>query len=356
MFISEIRLKNFRNYRECFLTLNQKVNILRGSNAQGKTNLAEAVYYVCVGRSPRTSRDRELIRWDTEAAYVSAAAQKSYGKIKVECYLTKNEKRISINSVPISRMGELMGAINAVFFSPDELKVVKDGPSDRRRFMDIDICQLSKTYFYALNRYNKILAQRNKLLKKGGDIGAQLDVWNLQLADPAAKIIAARADFVDKLKAHAKEAHAYLSDGAENLEVEYEGIAGWRDGDIKAAFLAELKKTREKDIFNGYTNSGIHKDDLQLTVNGVDVRAYGSQGQQRTAILALKLAELEIFAAEIGEYPVLILDDVLSELDPKRQQKLLERIKTVQTIITCTGMSIEIPDATIFEVKAGEIF
>jgi len=354
MYISEIRLKNFRNYRECLAELSPKVNILRGANAQGKTNLAEAIYYVCVGRSPRTPRDRELIRWDTEAAYVSATAVKSYGKIKVEGYLTKNEKRISINSIPISRMGELMGAINAVFFSPDELKVVKESPSDRRRFLDIDICQLSKAYFYALNRYNKILAQRNRLLKKGGDIGTQLDVWDLQLIEPAAKIISARINFVEKLKVYAAEAHAYLSGGKETLELSYEGIADCGSEDLKGAYLAELKRTREKDLLNGFTTSGAHKDDLIIRVNGADIRTYGSQGQQRTAILALKLAELEIFASEIGEYPVLILDDVFSELDGARQHKLLERIKNVQTLITCTDTVLEIQGARVFEVKAGE--
>jgi len=364
MYISELRLKDFRNYRDCALELSPNINILRGSNAQGKTNLAEAAYYLCVGRSLRTARDRELIRWETDGAYISAAAVKSYGTIKVEGYLTKTEKRISVNGLPISRMGELMGALCTVLFTPDELKVVKDGPSDRRRFMDIDICQLSKAYFYALNRYNKILSQRNKLLKSAQQkntaaIAAQLDVWDLQLAEQGAKIIAARADFITRLRPRAHAAHAYLSDGKENLEIEYETIPMLKGADgagvLKEAFLAELKRWREKDIYNGFTNSGAHKDDIRLTIDGADVRAYGSQGQQRTAILALKLAELEIFAENIGEYPVLILDDVFSELDPVRQKKLLDRIKNTQAIITCADTNFNIDGAVIFEINKGAI-
>ncbi|MDR3318172.1 MAG: DNA replication/repair protein RecF [Clostridiales bacterium] len=355
MYISEIILRDFRNYSSVSLALQNGVNIFCGANAQGKTNLVEAIYYTCVGRSPRTPRDKELIRWDGESAYLSASAQKACGKVMVEGYLTRTEKRISINGLPISRMGELMGAINAVFFSPDELKIIKESPSDRRRFMDIDISQLSKAYFYDLNRYNKTLAQRNRLLKTGGNITDQLSVWDLQLADTGSRIIKARAAFIDKLKVYAKNAHAELTDGAESLDVDYECIPSYDRADIREAYLAELSRTRTKDLFNGYTNIGVHKDDIALGIGGADIRAYGSQGQQRTATLALKLAELEIFAGETGEYPILILDDVLSELDTARQRKLIERIKNVQTLITCTHTDIAFDSAAVFTVKAGSI-
>lgn len=355
MYIDSLRLKNFRNYEDMSAALSPGVNIIMGKNAQGKTNLVESVYYMCVGKSPRTPRDKELIRWQTEQAYIRLNAVKSTGNIRLEAYLTRTEnKRISINSIPISRMGELMGAVNAVFFSPDEIRIVKESPSDRRRFVDIDLSQISKAYFYNLSRYNKILYQRNKLLKSGKNLSDTLYIWDVQLAETGAKIALARKNFLSRIAVHAQAAHHYLTDTGETLTVEYEGITGETETELKDNFMAQLEKSRPKDILHGYTGAGIHKDDISLSINGTDIRTYGSQGQQRTTALSLKLAELEVFAEECGEYPVLILDDVLSELDIERQTRLLSHLKT-QTIITCTHMEVKPPCARVFYIREGLI-
>lgn len=355
MHIERLILKNFRNYSFADVKLGEKKNILIGQNAQGKTNLAEAIYYLCVGKSLRTPREKELIKWDTDRAYVRADAIKSSGKVKIEAYLTRTEnRRVSINGIPIRRMGELMGAVNAVLFSPTEMRIIKDAPADRRRFMDIDLSQLSKRYFYCLSRYNKIIAQRNKLLKSGKNINETLDIWDSQLAREGAVIAHMRSDFVKKLARHAYEAHKYLA-GNEELNITYEGICLSDESCTEKGLYEQLQRDRELDILRGYTNSGVHKDDIAITVNNIDLRSYGSQGQQRTAALALKLAELEIFAEEAGEYPVLILDDVLSELDVDRQKRLLERINNVQSIITCTRFNYDQSNARLFSVSDGSI-
>ena len=272
--------------------------------------------------------------------------------------LSKAEnKRIALNGLPISRIGELMGAVNGVFFSPDELKIVKEGPSDRRRFLDTDICQMSKTYFYLLNRYNKVLLQRNRLLKEGDGeaLRSTLPVWDEQLASAGAGIIVTRRKFIGKLKPLVKAEHSFLTGGAEDIEVDYEGLEGADVAAAKANFLAALSANVKRDIKHGFTGDGPHKDDFAVRLGGVDLRAFGSQGQQRTAALSLKLAELEIFAGEIGEYPVLLLDDVLSELDLSRQRQLLERIQKVQTVLTCTHMETPPAGAAIYTVAEGTV-
>lgn len=348
-------MKNFRNYHEADVYLDKGINIIYGNNAQGKTNLAEAVYYLCVGKSPRTPREKELIKWDEQKAYVRIDAVKNKGRIKIEAYLTRTEnRRISINGMPIKRIGELMGAVNAVFFSPDEIKIIKEAPADRRRFIDIDLSQLSKTYFYNLNRYNKILAQRNKLLKSQKNLNETLSIWDEQLTETGSKVAYSRKEFVNMLAKFAVQAHSFLTDGSENLKIIYEGIEGESQKDIRENFTAGLKKEKAHDIEYGYTHTGIHKDDIAILIDDVDVRAFGSQGQQRTAALAMKLAELEIFASLVGEPPVLILDDVFSELDIFRQNRLLEKIKNIQTIITCTDTNAKI-QGNMFCVNNGKI-
>jgi DNA replication and repair protein RecF len=358
VFIEEICLRDFRNYESLRLPLAPGVNLFCGGNAQGKTNLVEAVYFLCVGRSPRTPRDKELLRWNAEAAYIAVQARRKHGNVKVEGYLTKTDKRLRINGLPLSRMGELMGAMTVVFFSPDELKIVKAGPTDRRRFMDIDLSQLSKTYFYDVTRYNKILAQRNRLLKTHGKLDDQLDIWDGQLADAGARVTSARAKLIAKLAPFARAAHERLTDGKESLVLTYEGFPGWEKEDKKAAFLQTLQESRGKDVFHGYTHEGAHKDDIAFGIGDTDIRTYGSQGQQRTAVLALKLAELQLFAEATGEPPVLILDDVLSELDADRRAKLLEGIAGVQTLITCTDPGDLNPaalGAAVYKVRAGSV-
>ena len=355
MYIERILLKNFRNYTDAEIKFDPKTNIIFGSNAQGKTNLVEAVYYLCVGKSPRTPREKELIKTGQDKAYIRVDAVKKTGKVRIEAYLTRTEnRRISINGIPIKRIGELMGTVNAVFFSPDELKIIKEAPENRRRFIDIDLSQLSRNYFYNLSRYNKILSQRNRLLKSQKNLKETVDIWDEQLADCGSRVAYQRKEFVRMLGAFASDAQSYLTDGKEILKVAYEGIKGDSADEIKQNFLKKLKAEKDYDIERGYTHTGIHKDDIALSVGGVDIRSFGSQGQQRTAALALKLAELQIFAHEVGETPVLILDDVFSELDEARRIRLIQKIDNIQTLITCTHFDNDI-NASFFKVSAGQI-
>lgn len=348
-------LRNFRNYKSADVVFSDGINVFLGKNAQGKTNIIEALYFACVGRSPRTSKDKELIMFDCPDAYVDVRGETAAGPERIEIYINRSEnKRISINQTPVLRIGELLGTIGVVFFSPEELKIVKDGPADRRRFLDIDISQLSKNYFYSLNRYNKALSQRNRLLKSGKADEGTLFIWDEQLASAGADITAARRDYVNTLAQHARLAQEYLTDGKESLVISYEGIEGETAAEIKAEHLKLLAADRERDIRNGYTCEGAHKDDIKITVNGSDLRIYGSQGQLRTAALALKLAEIEVFKAMNGEYPVLILDDVLSELDEARARKLIERVSVMQTFITGTDFPYA-AECIKFTVAGGSI-
>ncbi len=335
MYVTELTVVDYRNYTKQTVRFSDKINFIVGKNAQGKTNLLEAVYLCSVGKSARTPRDKELIRHDKDRAYIKAVVKKSYGEDKVEIVLDKNSgKRILVNGMPISRMGELMGVVSTVFFSPDEMRIVKEAPADRRRFMDIALCQMSRTYFYLLTRYNKVLMQRNKLLKSGA-VDDALDVWDMQLAEVGAGIIKTRRGFVKNLSEVTRECHSYLTGGEETLDLGYESIEGDNIEEVKANFARALIADREYDRLRGYTHSGPHKDDIAFKIGDEDIRSYGSQGQQRTASLALKLAEVEIMGGR-GEFPVLLLDDVLSELDISRQKRLMEKIKDYQTIITCT--------------------
>lgn len=358
MKIKRLELQNFRNYGRQVVEFSDGLNVLCGLNAQGKTNLVEAVNFCCIGKSHRTSRERELIRFGEDRAKIKIVCNRVAGEKTVEVLLSRTEKKvIRINGMSILRIGELFGNVNAVFFSPDDLRLVKESPSDRRRFLDIDLSQMSKVYFYNLLRYNKILMQRNKLLKDCAfkpRARAGLEVWNEQLARVGAKIVFARHNFTRNLDAFAHNIHAKITDNAESLSVTYTGLDGANVADVYKQLYAELERAVDKDISLGYTTVGAHRDDLKIVSNDIDLRSFGSQGQQRTSALSLKLAELEIFKDEIGEYPVLILDDVLSELDEARCNKLLASIGNVQTILT--GTSFNFPyDATRFTIKGGTI-
>lgn len=360
MVVKRCELTDFRNYVRSDVGFESGINVLCGDNAQGKTNLLEAVYFCSVGRSPRTPRDKELIRKGCERARVKLTAQDRGGDNTVEIVLDSREnKRVAINGMPIARMGELMGVVAAVYFSPDEMRIIKDAPGDRRRFMDIALCRMSKAYFYLLGRYNKALAQRNRLLKSGRATDDVLDVWDAQLVAEGSKVANTRREYVQRLSAHAREAHEYLTDGKESVSLQYEGIAGENADEIAQNFAAELRRGRERDVMLGFTSCGVQKDDIAVRVGETDVRAYGSQGQQRTAALAFKLAEMEMHRVQSGEYPVLLLDDVLSELDPFRQRKLIERGKKYQTILTCTHLPSEVASAlgdfSLFAVQSGSV-
>jgi len=362
MQIQSVQLVNFRNHARTSIELDPGINVLVGENAQGKTNLLEAIYITCVGRGFRSPRDKEVIRFGQDFAKVGTTAIKKFGKLDVEITIsTKSEKlppdkaglagptlkQIKVNQIPIAKMGELMGNVTCVFFNPDELRLIKDAPADRRRFMDIDISQMNKIYFYNLLRYNKILKQRNALLKNmnarpTADELSSLDIWDEQLEKYAEQIIAARVDFCEKLKATVPAVHAALAP-SETLTVDYE-CSTWNK---------KLSDVREKDLRLRTTTVGPHRDDILLRLNGKDVRAFASQGQQRTVALSLKIAELKIFEAVTGEKPILLLDDVLSELDETRQAKLLELIKGWQSVITTTEFDLPIKTAKFF-VQAGK--
>ncbi|MBQ4269903.1 MAG: DNA replication/repair protein RecF [Clostridia bacterium] len=338
MQIKKLFLQNFRNYEEENFVFTDGLNILFGKNAQGKTNCAEAVFYLCTGASLRIRHDKQLIRIGAEHARVVAEAENRYGKVTIEANIFENKREIKINGAKISKNADLMGHINSVFFSPGELRLIQDGPDERRRFMNISISQTSPGYYTALLRYNKILDQRNALLKNH-DTSLILDtlpVWDEQLCKYAAVIVKKRVEFLDKLAPYAKEMHYFLTDGAEELCISPDKKWSGDEDEIAKTLLRRFENNYEKDLRLGFTTAGPHRDDIDVTVGGIDAKAYASQGQTRTAALSIKLAEVEIFKELSGEYPVLILDDVMSELDLPRRKKLVKRISGLQTILTCT--------------------
>ncbi len=345
MYIKHLSLKNFRNYESQEFDFSSGINILTGANAQGKTNCAEAIFFLCTGYSPRANKDKLLVRHGFESAEIIGNANSRYGQVSVRIEFNKLDKKsIYINQLQVLKVGELLGNINSVFFNPQELKLVQESPEDRRRFMNISLSQMSKNYFYALQRYNKILSQRNNLLKDQDKdlIRETLPIWDEQLSRQAGKIIKARNDFLSELSPIASEKHALLSDNKEDLKMRTESGYYGSEEDIAFALKEDLKVGLERDMRLGFTSIGPHRDDIKFTLNGDDVRIFGSQGQQRTVALSLKLAEAEIFYNKFGEYPILILDDVLSELDKKRQRKLVSAVKNMQTIFTATSIDRQV--------------
>lgn len=349
MVIKTLSLKNFRNYESQTFTFDKGINILTGNNGQGKTNCAEAIFFLCTGYSPRANKDSLVIKAGEEHAEISGVALSEYGDVSVKIQFNKNDKKnVYVNGLQVLKIGELMGNIHSVFFNPQELKLVQESPEDRRRFMNISLSQMSKNYFYALARYNKILSQRNNLLKNPdiSIIKETLPVWDVQLSKEAAKIILARNNFLKEITPIAQEKHAFLTDGKEILTMKTESGYSGDEQEIATFLFADLKANLQKDLRLGYTSIGPHRDDIKFSLNGTDVRLYGSQGQQRTVALSIKLAETESFKARFGEYPILILDDVLSELDKKRQRKLIASLDNLQTIFTATGFDRSVFKAT----------
>jgi DNA replication and repair protein RecF len=332
MIVKRLAVENFRPYEQAELIPAPGVTLLYGGNAQGKTALIEALYLSCTGRSHRTSRDLELIKTGQPFARVTVEAERRDGRHDVEILLRPGEKkRITIGGSVASRSGELMGHVTGVLFSPEDLRMVKDGPAERRRFVDMELSQMRPAYYAALQRYNRALLQRGTLLRTG-DLTC-LDAWDEQLARSGAEIMRARTQFVEKLSAIAQGVHEAIS-GGEALEIEYR--PGAKAEAEAGALLKLLQEARSLDLRRQITSVGPHRDDLGFLIAGSDARAYGSQGQQRTLALALKLSELEVMKEETGEYPVLMLDDVMSELDPDRRRLLLERLSGVQTVIAST--------------------
>lgn len=341
MYIENVRLENFRNYSSGNFSFSKGINVIEGSNAVGKTNLVESVYFCAVGKSPRTSRDKDLIKWDADYAKLSLKTVNKYRSSVITALITKNgEKRIAIDGAGITRLGELIGRIGVVFFSPDELKLIKETPQERRRFMDISLSQQSRSYLYTLQNYTKILSNRNNLLKENyrqNYFEQTLPIWDIQLAKEGAEIIKKRREFIEFLRPLVDDRHKTVAGQNNGLNVEYE--TGVKGDNLEEELLKLLETSREKDIRLGFTTVGPHRDDISITSNGVDLRSYGSQGQQRTAALALKLAEADCIELRTGERPILILDDVLSELDPLRRQELLKQARKQQTLLTCTDFT-----------------
>lgn len=338
MVIKKLTLHNFRNYEDETFTFTEGLNVLMGKNAQGKTNCAEAVYYLCTGSSLRIRHDRQLLRRGETSASLRAEAHTRYGDVLLEADIFENKRELRLNGAKVARAVDFLGNLNSVFFSPGELRLIQDGPDERRRFLNLSISQTNKEYATALLRYNKILDQRNNLLKER-DISLVLEtlpVWDEQLARYAAVIIRRRKAFLEQLSPLAAQAHADLTDGAELLTLGFDEEYPDDEGDIAGLLLHKLASSYERDIRLGFTTAGPHRDDVKICIDGADARGYASQGQMRTAALALKLAEVEIFKQLTGEPPVLILDDVMSELDLARRKKLLVKAQQQQCILTCT--------------------
>lgn len=356
MYIERVTLKNFRNYENKTVEFKDGLNVIIGRNASGKTNLLESLYCSGIGKSPRTNKYREMIRWDSDYAYIKVTLKKNRSTHTIEYSIdSQDKKRIAIDGIPLVKLSEILGMLNIVFFSPDEMRLIKESPQERRRFADISMSQQNKKYFYSLSKYNNVLAQRNKLLKESRDMRSLPEMlygWDVQLAEHGAYMIGKRYEFVEKIQTFAKKIHLEITDGKEDLQLEYESNVQYGDvKEMQAVFFDKLRSNIEKDTNLSYTSFGCHRDDIAIKINGIDVRKYGSQGQQRTVALSLKLAEIYLFESEIGEKPVLLLDDVLSELDLYRRQKLMELSSGLQTIITCTDFDMDLPRNTVFIEK-----
>lgn len=357
MILKSVELNNFRNYESLHMELDSGTNILYGNNAQGKTNILESIYVSGTTKSHKGSKDREMIRFGCEESHIRTVVEKGGIDYQLDIHLKKNRsKGIAINRIPIKKASELFGILNLVFFSPEDLNIIKNGPSERRRFLDLELCQLDKLYLYELTRYNKILNQRNKLLKDiyfRPELKETLSVWDVQLAESGRKIIEARESFVKEISAIVKKIHRSLSGEKENLLLSYEP-------DSRAEELEQrIEECRERDLKFGQTTAGPHRDDLSFFIDDIDIRRFGSQGQQRTSALSLKLSEIELVKKSIHETPILLLDDVLSELDSSRQNFLLNSIHDIQTVITCTGLDEFVKNRfqinRVFEVVEGNI-
>lgn len=336
MILKSVALNHFRNYSDLYLEFDKGTNILYGDNAQGKTNVLESVYVSGTTRSHKGSKDRELIQFGEEEAHIRTVVEKKEKIYQIDMHIKKSRsKGIAVNKIPIKKAAELFGILNIVFFSPEDLNIIKNGPSERRRFLDVELCQLDKIYLFHLTNYNRILNQRNKLLKDINfrpELKDTLPVWDMQLIDYGKKIIASRKKFVNRLNEIIYKIHKKISGEREELILRYEPDAE------EEKLEEELMKNQEKDLKLGMTSVGPHRDDMCFLIRDIDIRRFGSQGQQRSCALSLKLSEIELVKESIQETPVLILDDVLSELDSSRQNFLLNSIHDIQTIITCTGL------------------
>lgn len=358
MIIESIELKNYRNYDKLHMDFSHGTNILYGDNAQGKTNILEAIYVCATTKSHRGSKDKEIIQFDRDESHIKLNVRKRDVPYRIDMHLKKNRaKGVAVNGVPIKKASELFGIVNVVFFSPEDLNLIKNGPAERRRFIDLELCQLNKLYVHSLVQYNKIVTQRNKLLKDimfRPDYEETLDIWDMQLVQYGREVIRCREAFVGQLNDLIGGIHRQLSGEKESLYISYEPNV------TVDMFEDTLRKSRPSDLKQRTTLTGPHRDDLSFIINDIDIRRFGSQGQQRTAALSLKLAEIELVKKIVNDYPILLLDDVLSELDGSRQNHLLSGINHIQTMITCTGLEDFVNNRfridKIFKVVSGEVY
>lgn len=358
MIIKSIKLQNYRNYEKLDLKFNEQINIFHGDNAQGKTNLLEALYLTGTTKSHLGTKDRDIIQFNCDEGHIEVVVEKNGVPYTIDIHLKKNDsKGIAINKIPIQKASEYLGLVHFIFFSPEDLKIIKEGPSYRRRFIDMELSQLDRVYLKEISNYNRVINQRNSLLRdisyhsKGIET---LDIWDIQLVEYGKKIIATREEFIKKLNSIINKVHLNLTGGVENLEIIYE-----KNIEIDN-FEKYISKNREKDIRMKSTGVGPHRDDISFISDGIDLRYFGSQGQKRTGALSLKLAQLELVKNVLNDTPILLLDDVLSELDKKRQHYLFSSIGDIQTMITCTGLDEVIHQYfsvdKVFKVSEGKVY
>ena len=339
MKIHQLILKNFRNYEQLELLLKEGANVFVGQNGQGKTNVLEAISLLSVGRSFRTARDLDMVQFGHDDARVSAVVQNLHGQYTIDMKLGKSiKKAVKINSVPIEKLQDLFGVLNIVVFSPDDLKLVKDGPKERRLFLDREISQLKPRYYRILSEYYKVLNQRNTLLKQEVD-EVLLEIYTQQIAKSGFQIHKMREEFIEHIREFAQEIHSKISSKKEVLEIEYEP-------NVYAI-------SEEDDFIRKHSTRGIHKDDVALVINEMDIRHFGSQGQKRSAAISLKLSEIQMIYEDTGEYPIVLLDDIFSELDRSRQQMLLDYVTNTQVFVTTAEKFLD--DGTIYAVENGRI-
>ena len=357
MKIKSLKLKNFRNYDLLNLDFDDATNIFYGDNAQGKTNILEALYLTGTTKSHRGTKDRDMIMFGKDESHLETVVEKNGIDYQIDMHLKKNSpKGIAINKMPIRKASELFGIINMVFFSPEDLNIIKNGPAERRRFIDLELSQIDKVYLNDLTNYNKIVNQRNHLLKEidfNKNALATLDVWDMQLVHYGERIITRRKVFIEQVNEIVSNTHHKLTGGREELYLIYEPSNG------NISFEQALERNKEKDMRLKSTSVGPHRDDVCFMVKNLDIRRFGSQGQQRTAALSLKLSEIELVKKTMKDKPVLLLDDVLSELDKHRQNYLLDSIGDIQTLITCTGVEDFVNNRfsinKIFHVQNGQV-
>lgn len=362
MYIKEIEFKNFRNYENLNLSFNENLNFIVGNNAQGKTNLIEGIFMSSMGKSFRTSRDSEMIKFEEDFCKIKTFAQKSFSETEVEIIIKKDAgKFIKVDGINISKTSDILDNIYIVIFSPEDLKIVKDEPEKRRKFIDRELSIIKPAYYDALSNYKKVLSQRNAYLKEKNIDFSILDIWNMQLSKYGAKIIFLRQEFIKKVDKISKEIHRKITNGKENLILEYDPNVKYNEDQtfLEEYLYDEIKRAEENDLRNRTTTRGPHRDDIQFFINGINVRNFGSQGQQRTAALSLKLAELDLIKEETGENAVLLLDDVMSELDPVRQEFLIKSLYDIQLFITSTEITENLKEIVekgkIFTVEGGKV-